>query len=108
MFSVKWIRDLGDPLLSQQVKIKNPRRLAQLLEAYASVRDLDVIDVTLTLTNHESDFVRRAARACVRAFAENAKWPARRIYENTFAKEPPESMDVSKILDELFDYYAMA
>ena len=51
MFAVKWIRDLGNPLLSEQVKIKNPRRLAQLLEAYASVNDLDVIDVTLTSTS---------------------------------------------------------
>ena len=34
MFAVKWIRDMGDPLLGDQISgIKNPRRLAQLLEA---------------------------------------------------------------------------
>jgi tetratricopeptide (TPR) repeat protein len=105
MFAVKWIRDMGNPLLSQQVKIKNPRRLAQLLEAYASVRDLDAVEVTLALANHESSFVRTAARLCIKSYGENAKWPARRIYENTFSKEPPDNADVSKMLDEIFKYY---
>ncbi len=105
MFSVKWIRDMGNPLLSQQVKIKNPRRLAQLLEAYASVNDLDVIDVTLSLTNHNSVFVRNAARRCLASFGRNAKWPARRLYENTFSREPTAATEVEDILEELYTYF---
>jgi hypothetical protein len=105
MFAVKWIRDLGDPLMSDQVKIENPRRLAQLLEAYASVNDLGTIDVILALTNHSSSFVRAAARASITAFGRNAFWPARRQYENTFGQEPDESMSVESILTALYKYY---
>jgi hypothetical protein len=102
MFSVKWIRDMGNPLLSEQVKIKNPRRLAQLLEAYASVNELDAIDVTLSMTNHQSSFVRAAARSALAQYGRNAFWPARRKYENTFGEEPAENMDVEVILTALY------
>ena len=105
MFSVKWIRDLGDPLLSEQVKIENPRRLAQLLEAYASVNDLDTIDVILAFTNHSSAFVRAAARGSIAAFGRNAFWPARRQYEITFGEEPPSEMDVDGVLTALYKHY---
>ncbi len=105
MFAVKWIRDMGNPLLSEQVKIKNPRRLAQLLEAYTAVNHLDVIDVTLSMTNHDSIFVRTAARRCLESFGRNAKWPVRRMYENTFAKEAPEDAEVSSLLRALYDHF---
>ncbi|MBN2718229.1 MAG: hypothetical protein JXX14_20460 [Deltaproteobacteria bacterium] len=89
MFSVAWIREMGNPLLSQQIQgIRNSRRLAQLLEAYASVNELDAIDVTLSLANHESNIVRKAARACLNVYGQNAKWSIHREYENVFGDEP--------------------
>jgi tetratricopeptide (TPR) repeat protein len=105
MFSVKWIRDMGNPLLSEQVKIKNPRRLAQLLEAYASVNELDAIDVTLSLTNHQSVFVRAAARSALRVYGRNALWPARRKYENTFNEEPANDASVESVLKALYKHF---
>jgi hypothetical protein len=105
MFSVKWIRDMGNPLLSEQVKIENPRRLAQLLEAYASVNELDAIDVTLSLTNHASSFVRAAARSALSHYGRNALWTARRKYENTFGEAPEDTLEVAEILDTLYKHY---
>ncbi len=105
MFSVKWIRDLGNPLLSEQVKIENPRRLAQLFEAYASVNDLSTIDVILSFTNHSSPFVRNAARSSIARFGRNVFWPARRQYEIAFSKEPEESMKAEDILSALYHHY---
>ena len=106
MFSVKWIRDLGNPLLGEQVRgIDNPRRLAQLLEAYASVNELDAVEVTLSLTNHDSVFVRRAARACLEVYGSNAKWAIRRQYENTFSREPPDGTDFAAWREALYDHY---
>ena len=105
MFSVKWIRDMGTPLLSEQVKIENPRRLAQLLEAYASVNELDAIDVTLSMTNHASAFVRAAARSAIAAFGRNAFWPARRKYENTFGEEPADGLEVENVLEALYKHF---
>jgi hypothetical protein len=105
MFAVKWIRDMGNPLLSEQLKIKNPRRLAQLLEAYASVNELDAVAVTLSMANHSSLFVRRAARSALKAYGRNALWPARRQYENTFSKAPKADMAVESILAELYKHY---
>jgi hypothetical protein len=103
MFSVKWIRDMGDPLLGEQVNgIANPRRLAQLLEAYATVKELSAIDVTVSLTNHESVFVRQAARRCIVVFGANARWPMRRLYENTFGDEPADGTDVPQWSAELY------
>jgi hypothetical protein len=101
LFCVEWIRDMGDPLLGDQIKLKNPRRLAQLLEAYASVNDLDTIDVTLALANHESVFVRNAARKCIEVYGVNAKWSVRREYENTLGRTPPDSADTSAMFAEL-------
>ncbi|MDD5305719.1 MAG: hypothetical protein PHU25_00220 [Deltaproteobacteria bacterium] len=101
LFCVEWIRDMGEPLLGEQIKLKNPRRLAQLLEAYASVNDLDAIDVTLSLANHESVFVRNAARKCIEAYGVNAKWSVRREYENTFGRTLPDSADTVAMFAEL-------
>lgn len=106
MFSVKWIRDMGDPLLGEQVNgIDNPRRLAQLLEAYASVKELDAIDVTVSLTDHDSVFVRQAARRCVEVYGANARWPMRRLYENTFGKEPADGTGEPQWAAELYDRF---
>jgi hypothetical protein len=106
MFAVKWIRDLGNPLLGEQVRqIRNPRRLAQLLEAYASVNDLGAVDVTLALANHESAFVRCAARASLERYGVNAKWSLRRQYENTFSREPRPGTDFETWREELFAHY---
>jgi hypothetical protein len=106
MFAVAWIRDMGNPLLGEQVNvIENPRRLAQLLEAYATVKELDAIDVTVSLTNHESAFVRQAARKCIEAYGANARWPMRRLYENTFGKEPADGTDVPQWSKELYDRF---
>ena len=89
MFAVAWIREMGNPLLSEQIRgIQNSRRLAQLLEAYASVNELDAIDVTLSLANHDSGIVRKAARACLEVYGRNAKWSIHREYENAFGDEP--------------------
>ena len=106
MFAVKWIRDMGDPLLSEQVvKMSSPRRLAQLLEAYASVNELDAVDVTLSLTDHDSVFVRRAARCCLEVYGRNAKWSVRRVYENTFEREPEEGEELEDLLARLYERY---
>lgn len=103
MFAVKWIRDMGNPLLGDQVReIKNPRRLAQLLEAYASVNELDAIDVTVSLASHDSIFVRQAARACLEAYGKNAKWSVRRQYENTFGEEPGADTGIEDWLKKLY------
>jgi hypothetical protein len=109
MFAVKWIRDMGNPLLGDQIRgIKNPRRLAQLLEAYASVNELDAVDVTVSLTNHDSIFVRKAARKCLESYGVNAKWTLKRTYENTFSREPPESGGVESWREELYAHYDQA
>jgi len=106
MFAVKWIRDMGNPLLGEQVRsIKNPRRLAQLLEAYASVNELDAIDVTLSLTKHKSVFVREAARKCLTSFGKNAKWQIRRMFENTFGEEPADDTDFKQWSDALYRHF---
>lgn len=106
MFCVRWIRDMGDPLLSEQVLgITNPRRLAQLLEAYCAINDLSAVDVTLSLTNHSSLFVRRAARACIERYGNNAKWGAMRAYENNLGKAPPETAHVQELLNALYTHY---
>ncbi len=103
MFSVAWIRDMGDPLLSEQIQgIRSSRRLAQLLEAYASVNELDAIDVTLSCANHESEIVRKAARASLAAYGKNAKWSIHREYENAFGDEP-ESGDYEQWAATLYD-----
>lgn len=109
MFSVKWIRDMGNPLLGEQVgSIEDPRRLAQLLEAYASVRDFDAVGVTLSLTNHESIFVRNAARRCLEVYGANAKWQLKRVYENTFSREPAEGTSFEQWREELYSHYDQA
>jgi len=106
MFAVAWIRDMGNPLLSEQIGgIKNPRRLAQLLEAYASVKDFDAIDVTLSMADHESVFVRNAARGALISYDKNAKWPIRRTYENTFNESPPADTDFDKWREVLFAFW---
>ncbi len=103
MFAVKWIRDMGNPLLSEQlVGITDSRRLAQLLEAYASVNELNAIDVTLSCTNHDSLFVRRAARRCLEVYGKNARWSVFREYQNVFAEDPDPDEDVARWLERLY------
>ena len=102
MFAVAWIRDMGNPLLSEQIQgIRSSRRLAQLLEAYASVNELDAIDVTLSCANHESEIVRKAARASLAVYGQNAKWSIHREFENAFGDEP-ESGDYEQWVEALY------
>jgi hypothetical protein len=109
MFAVKWIRDMGNPLLGEQITgIENPRRLAQLLEAYASVREMDAVDVTVSLTNHDSIFVRNAARKCLEVYGANAKWQIRRTYENTFSREPSAESSFEQWRAEIYRHYDQA
>lgn len=104
-YAAKWIRDMGDPILSEQLKITNPRRLAQLLEAHTSIKNLDAINVVLSMIDHKSSFVRTAARKCLEVYGNNIKWPVRRLYENTFSKEPPGDKDPMLLLGELTTHF---
>jgi hypothetical protein len=105
MFAVKWIRDMGNPLLSEQVQgIKNSRRLAQLIEAYAQVNELDAVNVTLSLTSHSSVFVRNAARKAILKYGQNAKWAIFREYENIFGEEPDKESQPVQWLERLYKY----
>ncbi len=106
MFSVKWIRDMGNPRFGEQIEqIESPRRLAQLLEAYASVNELEAVEITLSLANHESVFVRNAARKCLEYYGKNVKWSALRTFENTFGNEPPDGTEVGYWLEKLYEHW---
>ena len=106
MFSVKWVRDMGNPRFGEQIEqIESPRRLAQLLEAYASVNELEAVEITLSLANHESVFVRNAARKCLEYYGKNVKWSALRAFENTFGHEAPEGTEVGHWLEKLYEHW---
>ncbi len=86
----------------EAVSTADHEALADILRAFARVKDLDAARVVLSYTNSERAQLRIAARESIVAFGEPALWHVREAYESLTGEKPAKSWDARRALQELF------
>lgn len=96
---------MGKRLPSDAVQTKDHQVLAEVLRAYASVKDLDALPVILSFVNADRVQVRTAAREAIGAFDQDAQWKLREAYANVANKPAAEGWTAAETAKELFATY---
>lgn len=97
---LRWVRR---PTAGQQVQVRDPAVLAEILTVYGERGDRDTIPVLLAFTGSEIPPVREAARAAVIRFGRAILWPARIKYENFTGVEPDRGWGWQELSRRLFE-----
>ncbi|HJL00148.1 MAG TPA: hypothetical protein RMH85_10370 [Polyangiaceae bacterium LLY-WYZ-15_(1-7)] len=89
----RWARvsidELGMSNPATALQTEDLGRLAELVGAYAEIRELDAMPVTISFVDHPDDRVREAARAAMEAYGRNALWQFRIAFRHKLDEEAP-------------------
>lgn len=87
------------------VQTKDNQALADVLRAYANVKDLEALPVVLSFVGSERAMVRAAAREATVAYGQDAVWKLRESYAALTGDQAPDGMQASDLAKKLFDAY---
>ena len=96
---------MGKRIPGDAVQTKDNDVLADVLRAYANVRELDALPVMLSFVNSDRVQVRTAARESVGKYGQDAIWKLREAYANVTGKPAPENLSAADVARELFAAY---
>jgi tetratricopeptide (TPR) repeat protein len=92
-------------LPGEAVQTKSNQVLADVLRAYAYVKEPDAISVVLSFVNSDRVQVRAAARDALLAYGQDAIWKLREAYVNLTGKSAPEGASAEQVARDLFAAY---
>jgi len=104
-WSVAQLEGMGKRIAGDAVQTKDNQVLADVLRAFANVRDIDALPVILSFVNSDRIQVRAAAREAVGKFGQDAVWKLREAYSNVTGKPSPDGWQAAQIAKELFAAY---
>jgi hypothetical protein len=81
------ITQLGLNQPGRAVQEEDPERLAGILEAYGTTREMDAMTVVISFVGHRDERVRRAAREAMNLFGRNGIWQLREGMRNQLGQE---------------------
>ena len=87
------------------VQTKDNQALADVLRAYANVKDLEALPVVLSFVGSERAQVRAAAREATLAYGQDAVWKLRESYAALTGDQAPDGMPANDLAKKLFDAY---
>jgi uncharacterized protein YqgV (UPF0045/DUF77 family) len=87
---------------AQQVQVKDPAVLIEVLKIFGASRDFEAIDAIAPFLDAENPLIRATARQSILAFGKSALWALRKEYRNYTEQEPDGSWPADKIAQELF------
>ncbi len=87
------------------VQTKDNQALADVLHAYANVKDLEALPVVLSFVGSERAQVRAAAREATLAYGQDAVWKLRESYAALTGDQAPDGMPATDLAKKLFDAY---
>src|SRR6202044_3727011 len=87
------------------VQTKDNQALADILRAYAAIKDLDALPVVLSFVNSDRAQVRLAARESTLAYGQDALWKLREAYAALTGDPAPEGIPAVDLAKKLFDAY---
>lgn len=99
------LESMGKRIPSDAVQTPDDRVLADVLRAFAHIRDVDAIPVILAFVNSDRRLVRQASRDALRSFGEDATAKLREAYANVTGKPAPGKWQASELAKELFSAY---
>jgi tetratricopeptide (TPR) repeat protein len=104
-FAAGILESEGKRLPSDVVQTKNNQALADVLGAYAAVKDLDAVPVILSFVNSDRAEVRKAARDALRAYGQDAAWKIREALASVTGSPAPDSATAEELAQQLFAAY---
>ena len=99
------LEGMGKRVPGDAVQTPNGELLADVLRAYAQVRENDAIPVIISFVNTDRALVRQAARESVLVFGADAVWKLREAYTNLTGKPSGEGWGPEQTAKELFAAY---
>jgi tetratricopeptide (TPR) repeat protein len=96
---------MGKRTPGEAVQVKDNQALADVLGAYAGIKDLDALPVVLSFVSSDRAQVRAAARAATLAYGQDAVWKLREAYAALMGEQAPEGIAAVDLAKKLFDAY---
>ena len=99
------LESMGKRTPGEAVQVKDNQALADVLRAYAGIKDLDALPVVLSFVSSDRAQVRAAARAATLAYGQDALWKLREAYAALMGEQAPEGITAEDLAKKLFDSY---
>jgi tetratricopeptide (TPR) repeat protein len=99
------LESMGKRTPGDTVQTKDNQALADVLRAYASIKDLDALPVVLSFVNSERAQVRAAAREATLAYGQDAIWKLREAYAALTGDPAPEGLSSADLAKKTFEAY---
>jgi hypothetical protein len=96
---------LGKRTPGDMVQTPDNQVIADVLRAYAALKDLDALPVVLSFVNSDHATVRAAARDATLAYGQEAAWKIREAYAVLTGDPAPEGATAGELAKKLFDAY---
>lgn len=96
---------MGKRVPGDAVQTKDNEVLADVLQAFANVHEMDALPVILSFVNSDRVHVRNAARESVTRYGQDAIWKLREAYANVTGKSAPDGWTAADAARELFAAY---
>ncbi|MBX3187168.1 MAG: hypothetical protein KF819_09140 [Labilithrix sp.] len=99
------LEGMGKRIAGDAVQTKDNQVLADVLQAYGTIHDLDAVPVILSFVSSDRVQVRTAAREALTSYGQDAIWKLREAYANLTGKPAPDAWPASEVAKELFAAY---
>jgi tetratricopeptide (TPR) repeat protein len=99
------LETMGKRTPGEAVQVKDNQALADVLSAYAGIKDLDALPVVLSFVSSDRAQVRAAARAATLAYGQDALWKLREAYAALMGDQAPDGIAAVDLAKKLFDAY---
>ncbi len=94
---------LGMKNPADALTLEDPQLLAQVIEAYTEIRDLDTMPVIISYVGHEHPRVREAARKAFETFGRNGIWQLREGMRNQLGQRADARWGWRRTMQELYE-----
>jgi tetratricopeptide (TPR) repeat protein len=99
------LEGMGKRTPGDAVQTKDNQALADVLHAYASIKDLDALPVVLSFVNSDRAQVRAAAREATLAYGQDAIWKLREAYSALTGDPAPDGLTAAELAKKTFEAY---
>jgi tetratricopeptide (TPR) repeat protein len=99
------LETMGKRTPGEAVQVKDNQALADVLRAYASVKDLDALPVVLSFVSSDRAQVRASAREATLAYGQDALWKLREAYAALMGDAAPDGIAAVDLAKKLFEAY---
>lgn len=99
------LESMGKRAPGDAVQTNDNQVLADVLRAYANIKDLDALPVVLSFVNSDRVQVRTAAREATLAYGTDGTWRLREAYAVLTGEQTPDGLQAADLAKKLFDAY---